>query len=141
MDNILLFDLFSGIVFEKLYKNFPKCVHIETEKILKEFANELNEFKNFDFNEQGIIFSETLYWLKNNNFIRFKETHKRVEPLFVYDFFCVELTIKGLNLLKSPLPEIVNKKSLGDEIVENFKKGFFKEAGKIAAGAIVKIIT
>jgi len=140
MDNIKLFDLYSSFIFNELYKNFPKCIHFnDIDKIVLTLEKE-EEIKNLtqhlDLKEKNIIFSETLLWLNEEGFVKFKTsspaTTRPVEPIKYQFFMCVRLSLKGLNLLTSPKPKALNKtKKLGEEIYEKIKQGLFLEAGKI----------
>ena len=141
MDNIKLFDVYSSYIFEKLYKNFPKCVNFEDiDKIVLTLEKKDKSIQSLteemELKEKNIIFSETMLWLTNNGFIDFKtsqpDSKRPVQPVPYSFFMCVSLTIKGLNLLNSPKPKSLNKtKKLGEEIYEKIKQGSFIEAGKI----------
>ena len=137
MDNIKLFDLYSSYIFDKLYKSFPKCINFSP----PEEIHQEQDITTLENKEKIIIFSETILWLEENDFIRIKSkipnTQRPVEPIPFNAFICVRLSLKGLNLLTSPIPKSLNKrKKLGDEIVEHVKKGFFVEAGKLLTEAM-----
>jgi len=135
--NIEMFDIFSGYIFEKTYKEFPKCVELNTQKEVQSILNELSGSMSFD--EKMLIFTETVLWLTNNGFIRY--THPNVSrpalPRVIDSFLCVELTLNGLSILKSPIPQTLSKKTVGTEIVEKFKEGSISEAGKLTMNAIL----
>ncbi len=130
MDNIKLFDAYTAYVFQKIYENFPKCINFEP---LKELKN-IQDTTNFSEEEKGIIFCETMLWLEENGFLKIKNkippTDRPLEPMLYQGFYCVRLTIKGLNLLSLPKPKTFDKK-VGEEIISKVKQGLFTEAGKI----------
>ena len=131
MNNIKLFDTYASYIFEKLYKNFPLCVDFNPRVEVKN----LNIDNEIDDEEKAKIFSASMMWLERNGFISVKMTEPSnknpIKPMIYSNIFCVELTIKGLNLLTSPAPKTLNKhKKLGEEIVEKVKQGAFLEAGR-----------
>ena len=135
-ENIKIFDTFSTSIFQKLYKNFPLCIVIVPSDEIKEFK----EFKT-SCDDLEIIFSESMYWLQSNDFIKFSYPKERVEtPVAISEFNCVELTLKGLNILKSPTPQTLhNKRTLGEDILDKFKKGLIQEASKLTISAIIGV--
>ena len=143
-NNVKIFDIFSGFIFDKLYSNFPKCIEIVVDEDVHKARAKDNSLKviceNFSQSEMNIIFSETMLWLTNNGFIRFKTSQPdRKRPAYPMEytaFYWVELTINGLNLLKSPPPKTLSQTSVGDEIVASVKNGAYSEAGKIVTSAI-----
>lgn len=151
MDNIKLFDLYSSFIFSEIYKSFPKCVIFEDiNKIVLTLEKDNKEIEKItdklELEEKNIIFSETLLWLTNNNFIDFTtaypDTKRPAQPLPYMYFMCVSLTIKGLNLLNSPKPKSLNKtKKLGEEIYEKIKQGSLLEAGKILTEGMFEFTT
>ena len=148
MDNIKLFDLYSSYVFNELYKNFPKCVNFEDiDKIVLELEKDNKDIKkiteNMELEAKNIIFSETMLWLTNNEFINFvtsyPDSKRPAQPIPYMYFMCVSLTLKGLNLLNSPKPKSLNKtKKLGEEIYEKIKQGSLIEAGKILTDGMLE---
>ena len=135
--NIEMFDIFASYIFEKTYKEFPKCINIEIQKELKILLDELDASLSFD--EKSIIFTESVLWLSNNGFIRYAHPNikRPIQPVAIESFMCVELTLKGLNLLKSPIPQTLTQKTVGNEIIEKFKEGSISEAGKLTMNAIL----
>jgi len=135
MQNIKLFDMYSGYIFEKLYKKFPLCVDFVPESELKNIHNS----DNFD-EENALVLCSTLTWLERNKFIHIAssspDNRNATMPMIYHSFSCVELTLNGLNLLTSPAPKTLSKKSVGDDIVEKVKSGMFAEAGRIATKAM-----
>lgn len=138
MDNIKLFDTYSSYIFEKLYKNFPICVDFKPKEEIKIIDEEIIQHTmliDLDEEQKAKIFGASIMWLERNGFIAVKLTEPNnknpIHPIIYFNIFCVELTIKGLNLLTSPAPKTLNKtKKLGDEIVEKIKQGAFIEAGR-----------
>jgi len=134
-ENIKLFDTFAGYAFEKMYKAFPLCVEFQVEDDIKKIAS----IKSAD-EQINIIFSSTLIWLERNGFIHihssFPDNRNAIIPMVYQEFLCVELTLNGLNLLTSPVPKTLSKKSVGDEIVTKVKSGMYTEAGKLATKAM-----
>jgi len=137
-DNIVIFDLMAASLFQTLYEAFPKCETVIPERIVKELGKDLDRFE-ISFDEKTTILSETLFWLGANGFISFAYPKERPEiPTSITQFDCVELTLKGLSLMKSPLPRTVaTGRTTGDEIIDKFKSGLVSEAGRIAAKAIL----
>ena len=140
MKNIELFDAYSSYIFNELYTNFPKCVNFNDidEIVAKLDKNSSIEklTKDLSLIEKNIMFSETMLWLTNNGFIDFvrsePNTKRPTIPSEYKYFWCVSLSIKGLNLLTSPKPKSINKpKKLGEEVFEKIKQGSFIEAGKM----------
>ena len=134
-ENIKLFDMYAGYAFEKLYKSFPLCIELIPNEELIQIHNKDTIDEN-----KALVFCSTLLWLEKNGFIRIASTtpqnRSAVIPMVYSDFMCVELTLNGLNLLTSPTPQTLNKKSVGDEIAQKVKSGMFTEAGKIATRAM-----
>jgi len=139
MQNITFFDACCSYVFDKLYKNFPLCVDFKPEEDIEIIIEEIVKYPErvieLDDEKKKKIFSTTILWLERNGFVRVHSTEPSnknpIIPLVYRNIFCVELTIKGLNLLTSPIPKSLNKrKKLGDEIVEKVKQGAFLEAGR-----------
>lgn len=137
-ENIEIFDLFSATLLKRLYDNFPQCVTIITEDELSIITDELKVYK-INSKQEGTLYSETVYWLKNNGFIAFSYPTERPQtPTAISEFNCVELTLSGLSLLKSPTPATLNtKKSLGAELVDKFNNGLIREASKLTIDAII----
>ena len=137
-DNIQVFDLMAAKILERLYLDFPRCINLITENELRNSAEQLSRFK-LDSATEGTLYSETLFWLKSNGFIRFAYPTQRPEtPTAIPEFSCVELTLDGLKLLKAPAPKTIqNGKTLGDEIAEKFRNGLIREAGKLMADALM----
>jgi len=137
-ENIKLFDTYSSYIFEKLYKEFPICVDfkpLEEVKIIDDEIIQNTILIDLDLAQKAKIFGASIMWLERNGFIAVKMTEPNnknpIKPMIYSNIFCVELTIKGLNLLTSPAPKALNKhKKLGDEIVEKVKQGAFLEAGR-----------
>ena len=133
--NIKLFDMFAGYAFEKMYKSFPLCVEFKPQEDIKtiKHTEDVSEYDN-------IVFGSTLLWLERNDFIHiqssFPDNRDPVTPLVYHEFFCVELTLKGLNLLSSPIPKTLDKNSVGDELITKVKSGMYTEAGKLATKAM-----
>ncbi len=136
MENIKIFDAYAGYIFEKIYKNFPLCVDFAPYKEIEAVDAAPGE----EIERKVLIFCATILWLERNGFIRIamsEPTNRNaVVPLIYRNFMCVELTIEGLNLLTSPAPKTLDKKSVGEEIVKKVKSGMFTEAGKIATKAM-----
>jgi hypothetical protein len=133
--NIKLFDMYSGYIFEKLYKKFPLCVDFVPDNELEQI------YSSDDIDEDNmLVFCSTLTWLERNSFIHIAssspQNRKATMPMIYHSFSCVELTLDGLNLLTSPTPKTLSKKSVGDDIVEKVKSGMFGEAGRIATKAM-----
>jgi hypothetical protein len=136
-ENIKLFDGYSAYIFNQLYQNFPKCINFEP---IKEIQN-THDNTEFSEEEKGVIFSETILWLEENELLKIKtkipHSQRPVEPILFHQFLCVRLTIKGLNLLTSPKPKSIDKKQkLGEEIIQKVKQGLFVEAGKLVTEAM-----
>ena len=149
MNNIKIFDLYSSFIFNELYKNFPKCISFtDIDKVILELEKDnsiQNLTQNLPLEEKKILFSETILWLTNNNFIDFVNSHpstkRPAQPIAYSNFLCITLTIKGLNLLNSPKPTSLNKtKKLGEEIYEKIKQGSFLEAGKMVTDGMFEFI-
>jgi len=122
MKNIELFDIAVVHFANVLYENFPICIDINIyEEVQKEpFAS----LKEEDLTKRLVI-SETLFWLEENDFLKFEKPTQR-EPFTMphdpYPFFqCVRLTAKGLTILKSPPKTIEEKQSLGDKMQEQMQ--------------------
>ncbi len=141
MDNIKAFDAYASYIFNKLYQNFPICANFEP----KEEIGDVDVSPQLGDVERIRLFSATLIWLEKNGFVRVTSTIPKERSTAVaeyYSFFCVELTIKGLNLLTSPTPKSINKaKRLGEEIVEKVKKGAYTEAGREIVEAMLDLIS
>lgn len=141
MDNIKAFDTYASYIFDKLYKHFPICANFEP----KEEISEIEVSPNLKEIERIKLFSATLVWLEKNGFISITSSIPKDRTTAVveyYSFFCVELTVKGLNLLTSPTPKAINKtKRLGEEIVEKVKKGAYTEAGREIVEAMLDLIS
>ena len=143
-NNIKLFDSYAGFIFNKVYSNFPKCVEINVTSDIqsaRESDNTLKiECENISDEEQNIIFTETIFWLTRNGFINYKtsepDNRRPIEPMPYRMFYCVELTINGLNLLSSPTPKTFKVNSVGDEVIDSVKKGMYSEAGKVVTRAM-----
>ena len=152
MKNIELFDAYTGHLLKRLYENFPRCIEVKPDDEIATIRASSGGalIESFDDEESRIIFAETVLWLTRNGFIEYRDsepsTRRPYEPMPYRVFYCVELTIDGLNLLTSPKPKALKGKRVGDAIVEHVKKGAFVEAGKIAtqtmfAYAVKKIDT
>jgi len=136
--NIKLFDMFAGYAFEKMYKSFPLCVEFKPQEDIATITPK-KEISEHDM----IVFGSTLLWLEHNGFIHiqssFPDNRNPVSPLVYHEFYCVELTLKGLNLLTSHIPKTLEKKSVGDELITKVKSGMYTEAGKLATKAMFEL--
>jgi len=136
MKNIELFDAYAGYALERMYQKFPLCVDF----IPKEEIARIDGESGDDTERRTLVFCATLLWLERNGFLRIalsEPTNRNaVVPMVYHQFICVELTIDGLNLLRSPTPKSISKKSVGDDIIDKVKSGLFTEAGRIATRAM-----
>ncbi|WP_281952008.1 hypothetical protein [Nitrosophilus kaiyonis] len=143
MKNIELFDIYVGYIFNKLYDDFPVCKDFDTTKCVKEINGAT---ANIDTKRKEYVFSETLFWLKENGIIEIEKPHQRtitigtgLEP-FPY-FTCVRLTAKGLAILKKVPDSISDKKTIGEEITEAVKNGFKERVTDMVKLALEYIVS
>jgi|GEM_PF-2090538 len=135
--SIETFDILTGYLFSQLYENFPICQEIKAKSFLAKCE--------LEFRDNELIFSETLFWLRDNGFIAFRspkeKTISKLDGTIPYPIFsCVELTIKGLNALKKFPNSINSNKSIGEEIIEAIKDGT-KDKIKEFVGNILSLAT
>ena len=142
MKNIELFDIYVGYIFDKLYDDFPICKDFDTRKCVQEINGATADI---DAKRKEFVFSETLFWLRENGLITFEKPEERIitiggglEP---YPYFtCARLTAKGLAILKKVPESISDKKTIGEELAEAVKNGFkerITDLVKLALGYIV----
>ncbi len=140
MKNIELFDLYCAKIFSELYSNFPVCIDINTQ----EFST--LESHSFEIKEKDceLIFSETMLWLKNNALISFTNPpNSRPVRAFAYgDFGCVNLTLKGINILRSRASVGLNMDdTVGASIYKHSKKGAYDIAAGVLTAALSSLVS
>ena len=141
MKNIELFDIYVGYIFNALYEDFPVCKDFDTPKCVKEINGATADI---DTKRKEFVFSETLFWLKENGIVEIEKPQNRLIAMNVglepYPYFtCVRLTAKGLAILKKTPESISDKKTIGEELTEAVKNGFkerITDMVKLALGYI-----
>lgn len=121
MKNIESFDKCVGYVLGELYENFPICVRINLKEFLQKNKHDVND-------KEELILSETLFWLRDNNFLIFthpeeKDVSHFQEVRAFPQFTCVVLTAKGLDVLKKAPKSIKENKGIGEHIMEAVNTG------------------
>ena len=116
MKNIELFDLYTGYTLNLLYENFPVCIDLDLPKEIKKITNQQHT------DNELLVYSETLFWLKDSGYIKFEKPEKRsisLTGLHPFSYFtCTTLTTKGLSILKK-IPDSINSdKNIAQELKE-----------------------
>ena len=130
--NIDTFDVMTGYILGDLYENFPICIKIN----LEIFLNENDKCENTDKNK--LILSETLFWLRDNNFLTFITPEEKEVSFFdgvkpFPEFSCVVLTAKGLDVLKKVPSQIKERKGVGEFLMEATKKGTMENISELVS--------
>jgi len=137
-DNIKFFDSFTAIILDEIYKKFPLCIDLYTDEVINNLSDKIDTKTQTEENLK-VIFSETMSWLSVNDFISYKypTTNRPARTHKIEKFLCITLSLKGLNLLKSPIPETIKDKTVGNELVALIKEGSIKKATEIVTSAIL----
>jgi len=119
-DNIKTFDKFVGYIFAELYSAFPICIKINVSEFLEKIK--------CGGEEEALIFSETMFWLRDAGFLSFrtpedKEVFHMEGVIASPRFGCVVLSAKGLEILKKTPKTIEKSESIGDIIRNAVKDG------------------
>ena len=136
-NNMKYFDIFCTLILSDIYKKFPLCITISANDIVERFDTEIQN--TLDMKLKKMLFSETMYWLTNNEFISYNHP-KFTRPagtLISEEFLCVTLSLKGLGLVKSPIPNTLKEKSVGEEVLSNLKDGAISAAAETLVSAII----
>lgn len=144
LKNIEWFDIYATTIFNTLYEVFPVCAEMDTMEIVKQECDKRTFRSTLDAEQKGIIFCETMFWLTNNGYIEFREPSysRPAAPIMIDGFSCITLTLKGLTVMKSPLPEAMRGETIGEEISASFKRdGAFKAAEILTAALMNKALS
>lgn len=119
-DNIKTFDKFVGYISAELYTAFPVCIKINVCEFLKKIKCEGEE--------EELIFSETMFWLRGAGFLSFvSPDEKEIFPMegvvASLQFSCVVLSAKGLEILKKTPKSVESKESIGEMVKNAIKEG------------------
>jgi hypothetical protein len=138
MKNIESFDKCVGYVFGELYENFPICVSINLKQFLQKNKHDVND-------KEELILSETLFWLRDNNFLVF--THPKEKDVSHFQevrafpqFSCVVLSAKGLDVLKKVPKSIREGKGIGEHIMEAVSTGAKEQLSTLVGVALSSAI-
>lgn len=121
MRNIEKFDEITGIVFAKLYDNFPMKVDLNSGEILncmEEVKSSKDSHKEDEtFDDLTKFIPDTIRWLKGEGYITMQM------QTFENKFIGMTLTGRGLSSLKAIPDSVSGKLSTGEELSEAVKLG------------------
>jgi len=136
INNIGYFNIVTGLVFEKLYRNFPVPIDINTASFTPQYLSDSGikkddyEALHYDeFANEAQIVSSILQWLLEEGYIRSTDSSSGI--LFCQ---CV-LSSKGLQTLSTPISPNNPTETLGDQMVAATEKGLLdgvRDLAKIA---------
>lgn len=146
MKNVELFEHYVAFIFDELYEMFPVCINIDTENMYYKFSkldhiNALLESKEREEVELKFILSSTLFWLRDNELIKFKSESKQSHKNTKKIFSCVILTAKGLSLLNKKIPALDNKPTVIENISQALESGVYETIKASVGLAIVNIVS
>lgn len=142
MKNIDTFDILTGYILGELYESFPICKEINLELFLINNESIDNTEKN------QLILSETLFWLRDNDFLTFpipeeKPLRRHTGAMAYPQFSCIVLTAKGLAVLKK-VPKSVDRKDkdkgLGEHIIDVVKMGTKEQLSNLVGSVLATAI-
>ena len=121
------FNLLAGLLFGRLYEDFPVPLRIAPEQFLEEVIDEDDFEGSFNFIE---YFESTVRWLESEDFIRI--TQDRSEEAVAE--FEVVLSEKGLGALRKVPSSLEGTASLGERF-----SGFAKCKTSEAVGTLISL--
>jgi len=137
LKNIELFDLLIPYLANDLYERFPLCKDIILKNIL-----ENREIKEVDitYEQKELILSEALFWLEENNFLKFEAPSQRAGADIAYpSFTCVRLTATGINILKTTPDAIRETRTIGEMLHDTVKRQIVEKTPEIGFSIMKKI--
>jgi hypothetical protein len=139
MKNIDRFNLLTGLIFARLYETFPVSSSLFVEDLTKDYEAATGRKFVIDSKELQLLFSETMFWLRDGDYIAFSIPAKRERDSFgapwvnEEGFGLITLSVKGLETLRKKPKSLNIRLSLGEQIANAVKVGAINQIGELVS--------